>query len=263
MCCGLWSFCCFLRFCYCVFFFFLFRGLAARIGNGKSLGFYSSTLLLLGSCLLFNFGPLPSLFVSWDDWSGFALLHNVSGNIVVCSVQWSSLSAGFCFSKCENCNHTAHFSMIDWLRTGIWRVLLKLKWSIFCSWILDSSMSCPCGSAFSSFSLYHSCHFLVFQGTPWLDDGWILWSQFVAMELLFSLVILSVPCKTVGGLEARATEAFCIYHNFVLEGINSRLCMHISLQCNNYTYKCFWIANLVYSEVSMLSTLEHWELLLF
>jgi hypothetical protein len=48
--------------------FFLFRGLAARIGNGKSLGFYSSTLLLLGSCLLFKFlfifGPLPSLFVS-------------------------------------------------------------------------------------------------------------------------------------------------------------------------------------------------------
>jgi hypothetical protein len=22
MCCGLWSFCCFLRFCYCIFFFF-------------------------------------------------------------------------------------------------------------------------------------------------------------------------------------------------------------------------------------------------
>ncbi len=48
--------------------FFLFRGLAARIGNGKSLGFYSSTLLLLGSCLLFKFlfilGPLTSLFVS-------------------------------------------------------------------------------------------------------------------------------------------------------------------------------------------------------
>jgi len=150
----------------------------------------------------------------------WSCLHNVSWNIVVCSVQWSSLSAGCCFFKCENCNHRAHFSMIDWLRTGIWRVLLKLKRSIFCSWILDSSMSCPCCSAFSSFSLYHSCHFLVFQGTPWLGDGWILWSQFVAMELLFSLVILSVPCKTVGGLEARATEAFCIYHNFVLEGIS-------------------------------------------
>lgn len=204
--------------------FILFRGLAARIGNGKSLGFYSSTLILLGSCLLFKFlfifGPLPSLFFLEMIDQGLILSSQCVWEYVVCSVQWSSLSARCCFFKCENCNHRAHFSMIDWLRTGIWRVLLKFKRSIFCSWILDSSMSCPCGSAFSSFSLYCSCHFLVFQGTPWLDDGWMLWSQFVAMELLFSLVILSVPCKTVGGLEARATEAFCIYHNFVLEGIS-------------------------------------------
>lgn len=130
---------------------------------------------------------------------GLILSSQCVWEYVVCSVQWSSLSARCCFFKCENCNHRAHFSMIDWLRTGIWRVLLKFKRSIFCSWILDSSMSCPCGSAFSSFSWYCSCHFLVFQGTPWLNDGWMLWSQFVAMELLFSLVIFYLfPIRQLG-----------------------------------------------------------------
>jgi hypothetical protein len=169
---------------------------------------------------LFIFGPLPSLFVSWDDRSGFDLVFTMCLGILLFAVSNDLV--------CLPDVVSASGKIVITERIFLWLIDWKPEFEEYyrslnrASFFLEF-LTLVCLVVVVQHFLLSLCIalvILVFQGTPWLDDGWILWSQFVAMELLFSLVILSVPCKIVGGLEARTTEAFCIYHNFVLEGIS-------------------------------------------